>query len=133
MTIRLTEAELARLLGDDPQEPPSRARRGPNAESAIQTAIVEALRYAGCWVLRLNSGAIRAGSRPITLAPAGTPDLLVVAPGGRVVFLEVKTSTGRLSAAQRAMHAELTRLGATVAVVRSVEEALAVVGMREEG
>lgn len=57
---------------------------------------------------------------------AGCPDLLV---GWRGVtyLLEVKTPKGRLSDAQKKFHAEWT--GGPIYVVRSVEEALAVLGL----
>lgn len=124
MALRVTDAELAALTGDALLEPQASSPRGANAESVLQSAIIEALQYAGCFVVRLNAGAMRIGSRLVRLAPAGTPDLLVVVPGGRIVFVEVKTPAGRLSPAQRSAHAELTRLGATVVVVRSVDDAL---------
>jgi len=54
---------------------------------------------------------------------AGVPDLAVVAPGGRVFFLEVKTEAGRLSADQRAVHDRLVALGTPAAIVRSIDEA----------
>jgi len=121
MPIRVTEAEAAALVHRERRR--AGVRRGENAESALQRAIADALGYAGCWVVRLNAGAIQAeGGRLVRLAPAFPPDLLVVLPGGRVVFLEVKTPTGRLTAAQQRVHAALAELGATVVVVRSVEE-----------
>jgi len=40
---------------------------------------------------------------------------------GRAIFIELKTKTGTVSKAQRAMHTRLTLSGAPVAVCRSVE------------
>ena len=54
---------------------------------------------------------------------AGTPDLVVVAPGGITVWLEVKAPRGVLSEAQKGTHAHWKRLGHHVAVVRSIEDA----------
>jgi hypothetical protein len=58
----------------------------------------------------------------LTSMQRGWPDLLVVLPGGTVLFLEVKTATGRLSPHQIRIHAELKRNDANVYVVRSIEE-----------
>ena len=55
--------------------------------------------------------------------PTGWPDLTgVLAPSGRLVLIETKTPTGRVSAAQSALHAVLSRFGALVIVARSVED-----------
>lgn len=53
--------------------------------------------------------------------------MCVVAPHGRAVWLEVKTGSGRLMANQKRFKELVERHGAVFAVVRSVEEALAVV------
>jgi len=51
----------------------------------------------------------------------GWPDLTVIAPGGRVLFVELKTPTGRLSPMQKAIGQELNQKGAEYHVIRSVE------------
>lgn len=53
---------------------------------------------------------------------AGLPDLVIVH-RGRAYWMEVKTDAGSLSDAQRALHVEIRRAGAEVAVVRSIEDA----------
>ena len=45
---------------------------------------------------------------------AGVPDRIVLLPGGRVALAELKQETGRLSAIQKARHAELKAVGAEV-------------------
>lgn len=64
---------------------------------------------------------------------AGWPDLQVLFPQGRMVFFEMKTSAGRLSPSQIAVHNELAGLGFVVHTVyaktpedawRQVEELL---------
>lgn len=50
---------------------------------------------------------------------AGEPDLRVYAAGGRTLFLELKTTSGDVSAVQHARHKALRRLGHTVEVVRA--------------
>jgi hypothetical protein len=53
---------------------------------------------------------------------SGLPDRLVLAPGGRLAFVEWKTPKGRVSPVQQAMFDRLARLGFPVAVVRSQKE-----------
>ena len=57
---------------------------------------------------------------------AGTPDLVVIAPDGVTVWLEVKAPRGRLSETQAGTHQRWRGLGHQVAVVRSIEDAEAV-------
>lgn len=60
----------------------------------------------------------------------GFADLLVLSQG-RVLFLEVKSRTGRLRPAQEAFRDEVTRQGFAWALVRSVDDVLA--ALREHG
>ena len=53
---------------------------------------------------------------------SGVPDRIVVFPGGRVVFVELKTETGRLSALQVAQIRRLERLGAEVRVLYGLDD-----------
>jgi len=50
---------------------------------------------------------------------SGCPDMTVISPDG-VVFLELKSQTGRCSTEQKAVHAKLLALGAEIHVVRSL-------------
>lgn len=59
-----------------------------------------------------------AGKRRRSVFPPGFPDLIVLRPGGRFFLIEVKSDRGRLSEAQRQMHAELSRMGFDVLVLR---------------
>ena len=53
----------------------------------------------------------------------GMPDRLVLLPGGRVIWVELKTDGGALSAVQLVVHRKLEKLGQIVKVVWSIEEA----------
>lgn len=55
---------------------------------------------------------------------AGVADLVVMMPGGRTAFLEMKKDGGRLSPPQKAFRAVCTLLGHPWAVAYSVDEAL---------
>ena len=48
----------------------------------------------------------------------GVPDRIAVMPGGRIVFVELKTDTGRLSKIQRIEEQRIMDRGAEVYVVR---------------
>lgn len=66
----------------------------------------------------------RAGAKLIKLAPIekGTPDRLVMAHPNRIYFVELKTSTGRLSERQKLFHARLAELDIPVAVLAGKAE-----------
>jgi len=74
--------------------------------------ITQALRRVGCRVMSLAA------------LGSGCPDLLVRLPGhGDLMLMEVKSTRGKMNAAQRAFEGE----GWPVFVVRSVDEALKLV------
>jgi len=52
---------------------------------------------------------------------AGMPDLLILAPGGRAMFIELKTESGRLSPEQKKAHEAIAGLGHKVRTVRTLE------------
>lgn len=100
-------------------------------EAGIQRAIVDALRWRGIMVVHVPNAGLRSvvagrrlkseGMRP------GFPDLLVYGAGGQHMLMEVKAAKGRVSDAQHECIAELQRRGVHVAVVRSIDDALAAV------
>lgn len=57
----------------------------------------------------------------------GVPDRIVVLPGGRIGFVELKQEGGRPRKLQQFQQAELERLGCYTAVVDSLERAVAVI------
>ena len=81
-----------------------------------------------CHALRLNAGLTILGSgkaaRAIRGVEPGTPDVLVMLRNGRVLWIELKTSTGKLSDAQTAWHARARSMGHDVLVARSVQDAV---------
>lgn len=80
-------------------------------EAALDRACGARVRAGGGWWLKLAPQARR-----------GIPDRLLLLPGGRVVFVELKTPTGRLSPAQRHCITALNNLGVTAVVIRTVEQ-----------
>ena len=107
-------------------------RRTPEADA--QRAIVKALRVVlprGS-VVHHAANEVTSGDRQAKLRQAvlvgmgvypGFADLIVLS-GGRVLFLEVKSRTGRLSPPQVAFRDSVQAQGFAWALVRSVEDAL---------
>lgn len=95
------------------------------SERDIQTAIRLALGQMPDVVLwRNNVG--RAGMVEFGLA-VGASDLIGIGPGGRFLALEVKTPRGRVRPEQVTFKALVGRYGGVAEVVRSVDDAVAVV------
>ena len=90
-------------------------------ESRIEVLLVRKIKQAGGWALKL-----------VSPGNAGVPDRLVLLPGGRVIFVELKTDTGRLSPLQEFVHGRLRRLGMDVRVLYGRDEVLAFVKEVEE-
>lgn len=85
-------------------------------------------RFPTAIVLRLNSGTARSasGRGRIRLAPAGTPDLLVIVEG--LVFgLETKARGGKLTKEQASTHKAWRRAQCIVETVDTVEAGISVV------
>lgn len=73
---------------------------------------------------RLRLAVARLGGRAfkwVSPGTAGVPDRIVLLPGGRVIFAELKAPGGRLSALQRRRIEELRSLGFVAVVLDSPE------------
>ena len=97
-------------------------------ESKIQKSIIDYLRAVlpHAVVFAIPNGSQRTASgRPanavVGLLP-GAPDLCVVLPQGRTLWLEVKSDKGRVSTNQIAVHGLFNSLGHPVPVVRSIDD-----------
>ena len=100
------------------------------SEDDVQRAIVEALPLRFACVVHF-CGADRAANirqrakRKRLGSVTGWPDLVVCGAGGKCVFLEVKRPGRYPTEPQRLVHQYLRELGHSVAVVRSVADAVA--------
>lgn len=65
-----------------------------------------------------------ANGYPIAVGVPGMADLTLFADGGKTIFVEVKTSTGRLSDQQKRFKKAVEELGFEYLVIRSKEEAV---------
>lgn len=89
-----------------------------------------ALSGAGCVVWRNNCGALQdTDGRWIRygVANPGGSDIIGIVPGGRFLAVEVKRADGRVSKEQRNFIAAVQKAGGIAGVVRSAEDALALV------
>ncbi len=95
-------------------------------EAEIQAAIVKALSRLGFLVIHVPNQATRGKHRYSGLLP-GAPDLIVIG-NKRIYFMEVKTEDGRQSPKQKMVQAMLEERGFDYCIVRSIDDALKVVG-----
>lgn len=93
------------------------ARNGVAREASLHEEIFDECRRRG-WIALHGSMAER------TCRTLGEPDFVILADGGRVLFVECKSRSGKLSPAQAALKHHAEKLGHTVHVVRSLEEFL---------
>ena len=100
-------------------------------ESDIQKKILNYLRKAGWYVLRINSGmqlknyVTKGGSRKryaIRMAPKGTPDVIACAPDGCFVAIEVKKPGGVVSVAQEEKIGQINNIGGLALVSDSLDD-----------
>lgn len=80
-------------------------------ESQIERRLVEGVKRLGGMCLKFVS--------PGTL---GVPDRIVITAKGRVIFVELKTETGRLTKIQRYVIGEMQKRGADARVVKGIDE-----------
>ena len=75
------------------------------SESQVERWLGKRLRDLGCLYCKF-----------VSPGNDGMPDRLIIMPGGRILFLELKTTTGRLCARQRYQIGRLLRWGCTARV-----------------
>jgi len=84
------------------------------------------LTYPDCIVVELDAGMARAWHDPevsFKYGFDGYPDLHVICPGGKVVWMEIKTGTGRMSESQKRFRERMRAIGNEVHEVRSLADA----------
>ena len=101
--------------------PPSPGTGGAPRESQLHEQVFDECRSRG-WIALHGSMAER------TCRTLGEPDFVILADGGRVLFVECKSRNGKLSPAQAALKFHAEKLGHTVHVVRSFREFLGLIG-----
>lgn len=79
-------------------------------EARIEQALTDGIRKEGGWCIKL-----------VSPGNAGVPDRLVLLPGGKVIFVELKTDTGRPSMLQRYVIKRLMKLGMDVRILYGIK------------
>lgn len=118
------------ITGDLDQPKTAPKRNNSAAHTKLKKQIKNTLEKRGLWVIDLQiSGVLRHinGGFQVTGNPVkGFPDLLIIAHDGLTAWLEVKTGAGVPSKLQKSRLDRLSALGHTAGVVRSLEQAIAV-------
>jgi hypothetical protein len=78
----------------------------------------------GIFAWRNNSGGVPVdgGKRFVRFGYPGSPDILGILPGGKMLCVETKSAKGKLSEAQEAFRGYVERAGGVYVVVRSLED-----------
>ncbi len=82
-------------------------------ESTIETRLVREVKKLGGLCYKFTSP----GS-------PGVPDRIIILPGGRIVFVELKTEIGRLANIQKWQIEELRKRGVIVRVLKGLDQVL---------
>lgn len=103
-------------------------------EADVQRAVVQLLKRhpAIAWVQRMNSRVVdvvdkksKTGMRPMFMTFKGCPDVWAMLKGsGRLVVIECKSSTGRLTDEQAAFLSLVNQFGGLAFVARSADDVL---------
>lgn len=80
-------------------------------ESAVERHLVEGVRKLGGRAYKF-----------VSPGHSGVPDRLVILPGARVIFVELKTEVGEVTLLQEATHRELRKLGCAVRVLYGTKD-----------
>jgi hypothetical protein len=97
----------------------------PTTEKDIQNAILKrfaTVSWLRLWRINVGTYLTPDGSRLVKTAPTGFPDLSGILPGGRALFIEVKSAKGKASDEQMAFGRMALERGAVWMVARSVED-----------
>lgn len=101
-------------------------KQRPIPEKAIQKTILESLAWRKLWAYRLNSGGTRFQGKGkeyfVKFGFPGCPDIMVLLPSGRTLWIEVKSAKGALSQAQKDFKEKCDRLGVPHLVARSWDD-----------
>ena len=80
-------------------------------ESQIERHLVQGVKACGGKCMKFISPSL-----------PGVPDRIVLTPDGRVIFIELKSKTGRLATVQRWVIGEMRGRGADVRVLRGMDQ-----------
>lgn len=85
---------------------------------------------------RLVEGVKKLGGKAykfVSPGNTGVPDRMIIMPGGHVIFVELKTDTGRLTKLQQRQISVIKRLGCNVLVAYGLTGVIEVLEVLENG
>lgn len=94
------------MKNDEEDSMTKKARGCPAPEKTVEMALCRAVKQLGGLALKM-----------VSPGATGVPDRVVILPGGRVEFVELKRGGGRLTARQQRMQQEMRDRGVTVVTV----------------
>lgn len=108
-------------------KPKKKSKKQP--EKLIQDAVIKYLQLQNYFVMRLNSSTVQSAEtgtylssyRIAGLGSSGASDVLV-GKNGKIVFVEIKTKTGRQSESQKKFQNHVERLGYKYLIVSDLEQ-----------
>lgn len=109
-------------------KPKPKPKPKPRCETDIQREILEALIHSGYMVWRNNSGAFWSHQRQAYIKVQGVgringvSDILGVLPDGKMLAIEVKSKTGRLTPEQGEFLIKVSNRGGLAFVARSLQD-----------
>ena len=97
------------------------------SEQDLVNAILDWLRMHGAWAIRVNSGGKQVESKKgqkhfIRMAPAGTPDIFSVWPGGLALLIECKLPGNKPTELQNATLETIREIGGLAVVAYSIDD-----------
>ena len=112
------------------QKPPTSRAETTRRSNSLVRACLDLLTYRGCLAVRVNNqpiaqrvGNVLVGYRKLDrYQPRGLPDIWAIAPGGRIVLVECKSGSGRMSKDQLTFFAMANEKGALCLCIHSVGE-----------
>ena len=109
-------------------------RRDDRKEAAALMEVLQTLRHhpAVAWCERMNSGAVRMGSRFVRFGWPGCPDVLGQLKDGRLLGVEVKGPTGKLRPEQAQFLDRIRAAGGVGFLARNCNDVLRELAHRGE-
>ncbi len=101
------------------ETPTKRTNSKPEAAALHEVLLALRNHPSVCWVERMNSGAVKVGTRFIRFGFVGCADLIGMLTDGRFLACEVKSKTGRLSPEQTAFLSQINNNGGIGFVARN--------------
>jgi hypothetical protein len=94
-----------------------------NFEAEVLRACLDYLAVRGIFAWRNNSGAVPLeGGRFIRFGYKGSPDILGILPGGKMLCIECKSARGKLSEEQKNFKVRVEKSGGIYIIARGIED-----------